>query len=308
MRFQLEKGSKKHQCPGCGQKRFVRYVDTTDSAYAEHHFGRCDREQSCSYHLSPNQIQNLGAFTEVSSPNRSWFQPMDDEPDFIPETIVARTLNKPNQLLKVFGNQLGEDKVRKALSAYRVGAAKKWNGAVIFWQTDINGNVRSGQIIGYDGAGHRIKSPKPKISWAHTELRLTGHNLIQCFFGEHLLAGSNLPVAIVESAKTAIIASIVFPQFIWLSTNGKSGIRFDNVKATSVLKGRKVVLFPDLGAYDDWKDKAELLSARKVIVSELLEKHASKEDRAQGLDLCDYIERHYSIEESSQDEPKICWG
>ena len=54
-RYKLEKGSKKHVCPSCKKKRFVKYIDTQTSEYLPDNYGRCDRESNCGYYLNPYQ-------------------------------------------------------------------------------------------------------------------------------------------------------------------------------------------------------------------------------------------------------------
>ena len=58
----------------------------------------------------------------------------------------------------------------------------------------------------------------------------------------------NQTVALVESEKTAIICYAMMPQYLWLATGGKSQF---NSRLT-VLKGRKIIAFPDIDAYHDW--------------------------------------------------------
>lgn len=121
-----------------------------------------------------------------------------------------------------------------------------------------------------------------------SKLKLSDFNLSQCLFGENLLQ-ENRKVALVESAKTAIIASLYYPQFTWVSSEGKEGLNIDKLK---VLKGKDVVLFPDLNAFEKWKEKAKQLTfCKSVTVSDLLESIASEKERASGLDLVDYLLR-----------------
>ena len=53
MRFELEKSSKKYNCPSCSNKRFVRYVNQQTNEHISFDVGRCDRESSCGYHFTP---------------------------------------------------------------------------------------------------------------------------------------------------------------------------------------------------------------------------------------------------------------
>jgi len=56
------------------------------------------------------------------------------------------------------------------------------------------------------------------------------------------------------------------------------------------LKGRTVVLFPDLKAFDLWNKKAkEFSNIAQFTVSDLLETKANEADRQQGYDLADYL-------------------
>ena len=61
---------------------------------------------------------------------------------------------------------------------------------------------------------------------------------------------------LVESEKTALVASYYLPQFLWIAAGGKNGCF--NANSLSVLAGRTVVLFPDLGATDYWQSKIGL--------------------------------------------------
>jgi len=56
----------------------------------------------------------------------------------------------------------------------------------------------------------------------------------------------------------------------------------------NVLKDRRVVAFPDLGAYDYWLKKALLIDFH-IEVSDYIEKNATTEQHKDGLDIADFL-------------------
>ena len=174
---------------------------------------------------------------------------------------------------------------------YRVGTSKHWPGSCVFWQTDINGCVRTGKVMLYDADnGKRVKHPFNHVTWVHSLLMLPDFNLRQCFFGEHLLPmNRGKPVAIVESEKTALVAAYYLPEYVWLASGGKNGC-FNN-EALRVLRGRQVILYPDIGATDQWRQKLTQLRDLGIETSifNFLEEVATDDERTAGLDIADYL-------------------
>ena len=140
--------------------------------------------------------------------------------------------------------------------------------------------------MAYDEAGHHLKD-RYSQDWIHSKLKRSGHlkefELVQCFYGLHLL--DQKPVAIVESEKTALIASEYLRDVTWMASGQLNGI---NEYKMLALRGRKVVFFPDIGCYDQWNDKAlEFAGICDISVSTLLERKAP--DQHKGYDLADYL-------------------
>ena len=116
-------------------------------------------------------------------------------------------------------------------------------------------------------------------------------------FGEHLLTSAQQrPVALVESEKSALISSFYLPQYLWIASGGKNGAF--NRDAMSVLRNRRILLFPDLGATDYWNSKMEMIRSLGIEVSlfDFMERNATKEERDAGYDIADFLLREETKE------------
>lgn len=147
--------------------------------------------------------------------------------------------------------------------------------------------------------GKRVKHQSGSIDWVHNKLKKLRElpedfNLQQCFFGEHLLKiYPDKTVAIVESEKSAIISSCILPELIWLAAGSLNGLTLEKCK---VLKNRNVILYPDLGAFEKWTEKAHMIYSLGISLiisaSSLLEEIAKPIDKIKGLDLADFMIDH----------------
>jgi hypothetical protein len=254
--------------------------------------GRCNRESKCAYHYKPKQYfedNNILKTPTLPTTQQRWIE-KPKVISYIPIELFKASLKayEVNHFAQYLTNLFGTGKAEEASGRYFLGTSKHWEGATVFPQIDLKGNVRTGKIMLYNPVtGKRIKEPFNHIGWVHKVINEPNFELEQCLFGEHLLKEPLKPVAIVESEKTAVIASVYIPKFIWLATGGLS-----NLKASmfEVLKGRKVILFPDSDGFDKWNLKAKELSHLVTFtVSDLLERLATEAERIEGFDLADYL-------------------
>ena len=287
----------RHTCPGCQHrdKTFSLYIDTETGEHLHPTVGRCNRESNCGYHYTPKQyFQDNNISFDGTEPKAYTPRPVTPQKkpvSFIPVEVFKASLkaHETNNFVKFLIHLFGVEVASQLVSRYFIATSKHWNGATLFWQIDTQGKIRTGKIMLYSPTtGKRVKEPFNHINWVHSLLKQPEFELKQCLFGEHLLRiEKNKPVAIVESEKTAVIASVYLPRFIWVAVGSLTNL---NAEKCSILKGRTVTLFPDLNGFEKWSSKAKELShIASFQVSDLLERKASEADKKQGFDIADYL-------------------
>ena len=307
------KGTKsRYACPRCGQREFVRYLDQETREHLAPEAGRCNRESSCGYHQTPKQffadnptLQNHAHSRPKRRASLLRSKPMTETaasrittalktPDYISFDILRRSLTnyEKNGFVQFLLSQIEADEVLEVLRRYFIGTSR--NGRCVFWQIDRAKRVRTGKLIAYDAeTGKRRKDCKP--SFVHAELKnarklADDFQLKQCFFGEHLLTDEpDKPLAVVESEKTAVIASLFLPQFVWLACGSKATLTGERLARFAP---RRIVLYPDADGFKEWTAKAE--TARRELdlqieVSDFIEFAASEDEKRNGYDLADYL-------------------
>lgn len=326
-RYILEpyKGIKtRYTCPACNRKhKFTRYIDTETGNHLPDQYGRCDREESCGYHLNPykdgyhkgNLSDNHKPIWKPKSLEKAKEKPR--EAVTIPYEIFKQSLKgyESNSFVQYLNGLLGEAITKEMINRFQIGTSKFWEGATVFWLINTQMQIVGGQVILYNESGktHREDKPDGSVkrfnSWVHVALK--SHYQSQdktlpewlktyseespkfpCLFGLHQLKTElkTKPIAIVEAAKTAIIASAYFPDYIWMAIGSLSYL---NRERLTGLEGRKITLFPDKGGFEKWKDKTkELTDFARFTISDLLEKAEAKD----GSDLADYLVK-YDIRE-----------
>jgi hypothetical protein len=288
----------RYRCPECQgrDKTFSLYIDRETSEHLHLKVGRCNRESKCGYHYTPKQyfhdnnisFETNRPLTVKPYPTIKAVKPAS----YIPVEVFTASLKayENNHFVQFLSGIFGPEIANELIARYFIGTSKHWPGATVFWQVDAQGKIRTGKIMLYNSTtGKRIKEPYNHIQWVHKLINQPDFELRQCLYGEHLLKNNTKSVALVESEKSAIIASVYLPQFIWLATGSLTNLNTDKCQA---LKGRTVTLFPDLNGFDKWSRKAKELSViTKSTVSDLLERRATGAEREQGLDLADYLLR-----------------
>ncbi len=297
-KYQLDRSSRKYQCPRCGKRTFVLYLDESGSPLSPN-VGKCDRKDKCSWHYTPSDYfrdcQGRGGGVSVNTlPAPPPPPPPVCAPSFISSDMVKRTIQRYEDnslsmfLHSVFDGMAGAEVVSRAIISGAVGTAKTFGGSPVFWQIDQRGSVRTGKIMGYNPhTGKRIKDPKPQMQWVHSIVKRNNPEYVlqQCFYGSHKAMGEDSIIWLFESEKTALIVSIILMWgkaddiFVTMACGGCEGLNptdeafRDPWNKHGILKGRRVVLFPDNGKYREWGEKARELAkhCREVYVSDVME-------------------------------------
>lgn len=262
------------QCKAKKRKRtYSRVLDKASDKFLPYEFGRCDKP-SCGYERIPTK-QDLVDLGILGNSSRKKYQMSSEKstayssinsinPIYIMHSLVQvkHTLHldllENNQLLRAIMQQSGcsLDQIISIFKKYGVGTVTKgaFKDAPIFYCYDQDMRVYPGQIIAYQKNGKRNKSANKCITNSGITLDKTGKISKPIYFGTHLIKAPNTrKIGLVESPKTALIAALYEPTYIWVATGGLSCFSpNENGKIRmEPLKPHPIVVFPDADAYKD---------------------------------------------------------
>ena len=221
-----------------------------------------------------------------------------EDPRYRAMDLVSRHLSTESEFCRACVRMgfLTAEQMDRAAKRYRLGVNRY--GAVIYWQIGLTGQVYDGKIMYYREDCHRDK--QRHTTWVSAVMKGFYNCTVEMpgvhgLFGTHLLTASDdtsRAVAVVESEKTAVIMSERYRDYLWVAAGGLNELSPEKL---FVLRGRKVVIFPDTDpegeAFAHWyaiAHKAEWLLGQRIFVSPLLEQHATAEQKRQKIDIADY--------------------
>ncbi len=324
--IQLEKyngGRGRHTCPKCGgRKEFTHYTDERGEFFADN-VGICNRASSCNYNYPPKQYfadnpnaskfhsttakhTNAGAnrarqtstIVEIKAPSFDYIAP-----EHLKATLGNYDRNAFVQFLFDLFPDCSEE-IQAVLKMYFVGTYSDnyGNHYTCFPQIDRLNRVCKAKLIKFNRAtGKRLKGDYDTSSLPAKLKLKEDFNYKQIFFGEHLLRSDALkPVAVVESEKTAIIAHLCMPRFVWLATGSKQWLKVEKLQR---LDNRQIILYPDADGFDQWQRVATDAQRQglNVKTSALIENFATDQQKQNQYDLADYlIEQQREINELNE--------
>ncbi len=239
-------GRNRYTCPQCGKpKVFTRYIKE-NGEYLADHVGRCNRESNCGYHFPPREFfednPSLGKDNAQWRKSEAWkevYQPPTPEPSpqALPRWIFEETQAAPDcNFVRFLADTFGTDTAQELRRKFCIGSnSDLWPNSTVFWLLGADGTPYGAQVVLYNpGTGKRQKN-----GWIHTALKSRLSKKEQILpewlkdyedapkipvpFGLHLVKKNHgKPVAVVESAKTAVIMTAIQPKALWLAVGSLS--------------------------------------------------------------------------------------
>lgn len=295
-KYKLSPKSKKYKCPGCGQKLFTPYIYSDSGEIVdESKYGRCDRENSCAYHALPASDKDFTPShtpTPKPEPEVRQIYPSPQTIDVIvkrtrtcvgPFHKYCKTLGIPGEHLVKWG--VYTDGNNEELTAF-LFQDKEGKICNIKWFKYGENGKRDKQFQAFS-----LKQPP------HTppQKNESGAEVIEKYllplFGSHLLSPleDDKTVVLVESEKTAAMASFFYPHFDWLATGSAGGLGTgDGVPddhKVKTLYNRRVIWLAD--ADKAGRDNASIRKLKKYGIKYcVLDLYPDRED---GYDIADDI-------------------
>ena len=163
------------------------------------------------------------------------------------------------------------NRIDENLWLYCVGAFK---GRIVWWLIDETCIPRAAKLMDYLPNGHRDKERNP--GWIYNQdgyrqqCNPDEHEIVKPLFGMHLLDKfPHATIHIVESEKTALIMATAYGNHkmsLWLACGGKENLNREKLKPL-IEQGRKIVIYPDRDAIDEWRKIANDIHYERLSVN-----------------------------------------
>lgn len=222
------------------------------------------------------------------------------------EFITASLEN--NNLFKFIVKHFGEDAAYRIAAKYRLEthSYKDFYGAAIFYQYDKEKKCHAFKVMQYDeDTGKRIKGSsdnEENKEEAKNEKDLLYQKPLMgagnyCLFGRHLLTEQekDKKICIVESEKTAIIASIAYPEAIWMATGSCYYLTEEKIDFST----ENLYLFPDSDVNKEsngnWFSMVRHCAwLNRARVSNFMGNYSKANKKTTDFDIADYIIENYN--------------
>lgn len=322
-------------CPYCGaEKSFQPYKFKGASIIINPKVGICSichKQYSYDEYLS-KKLHLLTAFSKskeariildvgkqelgLEDPNvfySKYFSSGDIEDDKLFQYIIRLLANKSDSL----SNTISKERIQNTFELYGLQTSTLWfrENATIFWYKTSDEDRLSYRIMKFKEDGHSFKEKDKEHPITKSLIIGEDGKGKYCLFGRHLIGredSQGKPVCIVESEKSAIIASIAYPNAIWMATGSCRFLKGLKLKCDYVddygnqkgqaLDPKRVILFPDPDLkFDDknnWYHYPWYQSFKGVRVCNFLDifiREKESEIKSEGknpdeFDIADYIE------------------
>ena len=228
----LEKKGKKGTCRHCNHTGVWRYFD---GYHGDSSFGRCERVNNCPTGgkvFFPNEPAPEFVKNEVPE--------VAKEIIYLDEAKASPIIEQQKSLLHLYLIE-GKRVSAEHLKLWNVGSEfdeKYKQSKPVFFFKNAEQKFVNRKSGWYLDNGKRDKSSDRKGFFSLPQPKDETKKYALCLFGEHLLsADKSKPVIVVESEKTALIASFHYPEFDWVSCGSSNGLTAERLQP---LMGRKV--------------------------------------------------------------------
>lgn len=266
----------KFKCPSCGADgKFVRFKSKS-GVWLDGDYGWCDREIECGFYEKPPIVEKA---TVVKKPtgNKNLFNCDILDSKKYDKFYVNNPGNLPNQFLRCIAKEFDTKIALEVQKSFSVGTF--WDGGTIY-PFYFDGGLMSAQVVWYGSDFHRSKEERHHATWLHkfkyvddnghehtSNDRLSIHFVGQWdstlfelglpFFNWKAVEKDqeNKSICIVEAPKTAIIMSIVMPEYIWIAAGSLQGMQTYKFENIGLFK--HFYLFPDMSTGDKAKTSWE---------------------------------------------------